>query len=71
MGHDMLGFANALRTRKCLVGAAGLEPARPESEDFKSPASANFATPPLTCLFSLAQNAVKLKCLGVLDGIAR
>jgi len=25
----------------------------------------------LTCLFSLAQNAVKLKCLGVLDGIAR
>ncbi len=29
-----------------MVGAAGLEPARPKSRDFKSPASANSATPP-------------------------
>ena len=29
-----------------VVGAAGLEPARPKSRDFKSPASANSATPP-------------------------
>ena len=29
-----------------MVGAAGLEPARLSAEDFKSPASANSATPP-------------------------
>ena len=29
-----------------LVRAAGLEPARPKPEDFKSPAYANSATPP-------------------------
>ena len=29
-----------------MVGAAGLEPARPKPEDFKSPAYANSATPP-------------------------
>lgn len=29
-----------------MVGAAGFEPARLSAEDFKSPASANSATPP-------------------------
>ena len=29
-----------------VVGSAGLEPARPKPEDFKSPAYANSATPP-------------------------
>ena len=42
-----------------MVGAAGLEPARPERTlDFKSKASANFAMPPL--LSSIAKEAEKV-----------
>lgn len=37
---------NAIYSAIKVVGAAGLEPARPKSRDFKSPASANSATPP-------------------------
>ena len=43
----VLRAAGQAQKRKLLVGAAGLEPARPERTlDFKSKASANSAMPP-------------------------
>ena len=44
-GRRRLRGARRTMKRK-VVGAAGLEPARPKPEDFKSPAYANSATPP-------------------------
>lgn len=45
-----------------MVGAAGLEPARPKSRDFKSPASANSATPPdMSSYYATTFNSARAK----------